>query len=148
MSERPNTVAGLVDKRRELAGRVELAQRELRELVAALDHIDAAIRIFDPDAEIGPPKRYPSAYMAFRGEMARHVMDALRQAKGRQITSLEIARHVMEGRGLKGDDRTIITIRKRVGACLAKLREKGVARDVPMAGEYKGWELVGGATSG
>jgi hypothetical protein len=39
MSERPNTFAGLVDKRRELAGRIEHVQRELRALVADLDHV-------------------------------------------------------------------------------------------------------------
>lgn len=134
--------AGLIDKRRELAGRIEHAQRELRALVADLDHIDAAIRIFDPSAHVGPAKRYPIAHQAFRGEMARHVMEALRTAKGRPVTSLEIARKVMDGRGLKDDGRTVIVIRKRVGACLAKLRAKGIARDVLMAGEYKGWELA------
>jgi hypothetical protein len=46
MTERPNTVSGLIDKRRELAGRIEHAQRELRAPVTDLDHIDAAIRIW------------------------------------------------------------------------------------------------------
>jgi hypothetical protein len=91
MTERPNTVAGLIDKRREIAGRIEHVQRELRALVADLDHIDAAIRIIDPNADIGPAKRYPAANAAFKGEMARHVMEALRRAKA-PITSLEIAR--------------------------------------------------------
>jgi hypothetical protein len=31
--ERPNTVAGLIDKRREIAGKIEHAQRGLRALV-------------------------------------------------------------------------------------------------------------------
>jgi hypothetical protein len=70
MSDHPRTVAGLIDKRRELAGRIEHLQRELRALVADLDHIDAVIRIFDPEAVIGPAKRYPIAHQAFRGEMA------------------------------------------------------------------------------
>lgn len=33
-------------------------------------------------------------------------------------------------------------IRKRVGACLFKLVKKGVVREVPMAGSYKGWEMA------
>jgi hypothetical protein len=33
-------------------------------------------------------------------------------------------------------------IRKRVGACLFSLKAKGIARDVPTTGPYKGWELV------
>lgn len=139
--DHPNTVSGLIDKRREIAGRIEHAQRELRALVADLDHLDAAIRIFDPDADIGPAKRYPAAHGAFRGEMARFVMSALREAKA-PLTSLEIANGVMQGRGLTPDPKTTILIRKRVGACLWKLQASGVARSVPMAGEYKGWELA------
>jgi hypothetical protein len=50
MSERPKTVSRLIHKRRKIAGRIEHVQRELRGLVADLDHIDATIRIFDPDA--------------------------------------------------------------------------------------------------
>ena len=68
-------------------------------------------------------------------------MSALREAKA-PLTSLEIARAVMKGRGLTPDPKATVVIRKRVGACLWKLRDKGIARDVPMAGEYKGWEVV------
>jgi hypothetical protein len=35
-----------------------------------------------------------------------------------------------------------VTVRKRVGACLWKLRDQGLAVSVPMEGEYKGWRLV------
>ena len=58
MTERPNTLPGLIDKRREPAGRIEHAQRELRAFVADLDYVDAVIRIFDPDAIVGPAKRF------------------------------------------------------------------------------------------
>ena len=37
MTERPSTVSGLIDKRRENAGRIEHVQRQLRDLVADLD---------------------------------------------------------------------------------------------------------------
>jgi len=33
------------------------------------------------------------------------------------------------------------TIRKRVGACLWKLRAKGIVAEVPQPGEYKGWRI-------
>ncbi|SEE99316.1 hypothetical protein SAMN05444161_8604 [Rhizobiales bacterium GAS191] len=48
----PNTVSGLIHKRREVAGQIEHVQRQLRDLVADLDHLDATIRIFDPNADI------------------------------------------------------------------------------------------------
>ena len=140
MTDRPNTVAGLIEKRREIAGKIDYVQRELRALVADPDHIDATIRIFDPDADIGPAKRYQAAHGAFRGEMARHVMEALRTAR-KPTTSLEIARGVMEGRGLQPDAKTTVLIRKRIVACLGKLKAKGM-REVPLPGEYKGWELI------
>jgi hypothetical protein len=141
MKERPNTVSGLIDKRREIAGRIEHTQRLLNDLISDLDHIDATIRIFDPDADLGRAKAYPPRNGAFKGEMLRFVLNALRQAQ-EPLTSLSIARQVMEGRGLDlGDDRMVITIRKRVGACLWKLGAKGVVTKVPMAGEYKGWQL-------
>lgn len=53
--EHPNPVAGLIAKREEIASRIEAAQRELRGLVIDLDHIEAAIRIFDPMPNLGLP---------------------------------------------------------------------------------------------
>ena len=38
--ERPNTVAGLLDKRREISGRIEHLQAELNDLIIDLDHVD------------------------------------------------------------------------------------------------------------
>jgi hypothetical protein len=49
-AEYPHTVSGLIEKRREIAGKIEHTQRELHNLVVMLDHLDFTIRIFDPDA--------------------------------------------------------------------------------------------------
>ena len=68
--ERPNTVAGLLEKRAELAALVKFHQAELRKVVCDLDHLDATIRLFDPDADISRVKRYPTKHRAFKGEMA------------------------------------------------------------------------------
>jgi hypothetical protein len=45
--ERPNTVPGLLDKRREISGKIEHYQRLLNELIVDLDHLDHTIRFFD-----------------------------------------------------------------------------------------------------
>jgi len=37
--ERPNTLAGLIEKRREIAGKIEHHQRILNELIVDLDHM-------------------------------------------------------------------------------------------------------------
>jgi len=142
MSDHPHTIAGLIDKRREIAGKIEHTQRELRNLVVMLDHLDATIRMFDPDADLGPAKRYPVAHQAFKGQMAQYVLGALREGNGRPVTSLEIAEKVIASRGLTADQKTMILIRKRVGAALWKYKQRGLAREVPMTGDLKGWTLA------
>ena len=83
---------------------------------------------------LAQPKAFPVRHQAFRGEMLRFVLGALRAASG-PLTS--------QGRGLDPNDaRAVSLIRKRVGACLSKLKQKGVVREVLQPGEYKGWQLA------
>ena len=113
----------------------------MRRLVVELDTIDAAIRLFDPTADLDSIKRrlYPPRHEAFRGEMMRHVMGALRLAE-QPLSRQDIAAVVMKGRGLNPDDLQVSTIiRERVGACLWKLKARGLARDVKIAGQLKAW---------
>lgn len=138
--EHPNTVSGLLDKRAELAALLKFHRAELRKVTCDLDHLDAAIRLFDPDADISRVKRYPTKHRAHKGEMARFVLGALRKATG-PINSLEITRAMIAQRGLNADDGTVVLMRKRVGACLTKLKANGTVEEVPQAGEYKGWRL-------
>lgn len=137
-----HVLSGLLEKRAEIAGKTEQAHRVLNDLVADLDYIDGAIRVIDPSHEITHrAKRVPPRMGSFKGEMSRFVLGHLRQAT-EPATSLEIAYAVMDGRGLNKDDqRAVITIRKRVGACLYKLKRKGLVREIPTEGEYKRWEI-------
>lgn len=142
--ENEHVLGGLSRKRAEIAGQIEHTQDALRKLVIDLDSIDAAIRLFDPEADIGAirPKQYPPRHAAFRGEMMRHVMGSFRLAKG-PLTSLDIARTVMAGRGLNPDDAgLLVTIRKRVGACLWKLKQGGHVKEVADVGDLKAWVLA------
>jgi hypothetical protein len=50
--KRPNTLAGLIEKRREIAGKIEHHQRVLNELIIDLDHVNHTIRLFDPDCDV------------------------------------------------------------------------------------------------
>jgi hypothetical protein len=139
--ENEHVLGGLARKRGELAGQIEHTQALLRRLVTELDTIDAAIRLSDPTADLGSIKQrlYPPRHQAFRGEMMRHVMGALRMAE-KPVTSRDIALTVMKGRGLNRDDLELSgVIRKRVGACLWKLKQNGLAREVPTVGDLKGW---------
>jgi len=139
--ERPNTIAGLLDKRAELAALVKFHRAELQKITCDLDHVDATIRLFDPNADTSRVKRYPTKHRAQKGEMARFVLVMLKQATA-PLTSLEITQAQIKARGLKADDQTVVLMRKRVGACLTAQQAKAVVRSVPMEGPYKGWELI------
>lgn len=141
----PHVLTGLLKKRSEISGQIEHAHRVLNDLIADLDYIDNAIRIIDPDCDVSTTKakQFPPRMGAFRGEMARFILGHLRTAT-EPVTTLELAYAVMDGRGLNKDDqRTVIVMRKRVGACLYKLRTKGLAREVACTGEYKRWVMAG-----
>ncbi|MGZ8406690.1 MAG: hypothetical protein ACXWVJ_01540 [Caulobacteraceae bacterium] len=139
--ERPNTVAGLLDKRATLAALLKFHQAEVRKIICDLDHLDAAIRLFDPHADTSRVKRYPTKHRAQKGEMARFVLLALKHAAV-PLTSLDIVKAQIKARGLKADDQTVVLMRKRVGACLTAQKNRGVVRPIPTEGPYKGWELV------
>lgn len=138
MRERPNTVSGLVAKRAELVKLRADLERELRAVTVDIDHLDGAIRLFDPTQTPAARKRYATKHRAKKGQMQRFVLGALRTATG-PLTSRDIAEAWCADRGLHADDGTMVVIRKRVGACLIALRAKGLAQDAGHVGEHKGW---------
>ena len=138
MDPRPNTVAGLIELHREIAGQIEATRQTMNRLVADLEAVEHTLRLFNPDAEIPRAKPLPSQNQAFRGEMRRLVLSALRAAD-RPLTNLEIARQVVAIRKLGDDPKTVVVMRKRVGAALWKLKQLCWAVEVPQEGDYKGW---------
>lgn len=139
--ERPNTVAGLLEKRALLAGRLKFLRAEERKTICDLDHIDAAIRLFNSEADTRRVQRYPTQHRAKKGEVVRLVVRMLRESAG-PLTALDIVHQQIKERGLKADDATVVLMRKRVGACLTKLKGNGHVRVVPLPGLYQGWEIV------
>lgn len=139
--ERPNTVAGLIEKRAQLSAMLKYLRAEERKVICDLDHIDAAIRLFDPDAEAKRIVRYPTKHRAKKGEVVRLVVKLLKAAD-HPLTSLDIVHAQIKVRGLKADDATVVIMRKRVGACLTKLKADGYVRVVPLPGLYQGWEIA------
>lgn len=136
--DRPNTVAGLVEKRAELAGYRKHLENELHKVTCDLDHLEAAIRLFDPEADIRRVKRYATKHRAKKGHMRRFVLERLKEAV-EPITSRQIAEAWVQDRGLNADDATLVIIRKRVGACLNSLKLAGVIVGTAQDGPHKGW---------
>jgi len=134
--ERPNTVSGLVAKKAELEKVRDGLEADLRAVVADLDHLDAAIRLFGQTQARG---RYMRQYRARKGSVRRFILTALRDATG-PITSRDLTERWCAERGLKTDDATWAILRNRIGASLTALKNDGLALGVgTQADGYKGW---------
>lgn len=141
--EHEHVLSGLIRKRGELAGQIEHAQTVLRQFIIDLDNLDATIRLFDPDIDLAEikPKPLPPRHAAFKGEVSRIVLTALRQ-RG-PMTAQQLAQHVMADRGLNtADMRLVRTLGKRVGACLRHHRSRGLVRSIHQPGRLGLWEVA------
>ena len=89
MTERPNTVAGLQAKRAELVKLRSQLEREVHKITCDLDHLDAAIALFDPANQPAAVARYAVKHRAKKGALKRFVLGFLRDASA-PVTSKDI----------------------------------------------------------
>jgi len=138
--ERPNTISGLNAKRKELATLHNQLVKEAKKVLCDIDHIDAVIRVFDPDADIQRIRlnRYATKHRAPKGHMKRFVLSSLREAS-EPITSRQITEAWIKDRGLEPDEPTFVILRKRVGACLKTCENDGLAEGAGQTTEHDGW---------
>lgn len=139
--ERPNTVAGLMAKRDELLKLRKALEKDLHKVTCDIDHLDAAIALFDPEQTPRAIQRYVTKHRAKKGSVQRFVLDYLRKTTG-PVTSKDITTAWLEARNLRTDDETYVIIRKRIGACLTKFQERGTVTGAGHIGEYKAWVLA------
>jgi hypothetical protein len=144
MSE-PHVVSALVRKRAELAGDIELAHERLRQMILALENLDATLLMFDPRYRVESikPKAFrPPKDWSNRGQMTRICLSILRQAS-EPMTSRDIAVQLLIERALDRDDHRLLRLMtKRVGVALRGQREKGAVRAEQGPGQYVLWELA------
>ena len=141
-----HTLSGLVAKRAEIAGQINQIRASLRQLIIDLDHIDAAIRLFDPRYDVDQirPKSYPAGHVTYRGELVKIVLDLLREAPG-PLTTREVASHIMIERGQNTRDETVLKVMtRRAGALLRHYRDRGMVRSIkdPRRGQFDLWEVA------
>ncbi|ODA67896.1 hypothetical protein A7A08_01063 [Methyloligella halotolerans] len=147
--DRPNTVAGLVSKHAELVALREKYKAEIKKLTVDIDHLDAAIRLFDPNADTYAIREYVTKYRAEKGSVKRFVLNTFREASD-PLTSRQITEMWTADRGLVADEATLTTIRKRIGACIKTcvnqglIEECGWTEDHDANGPYKLWRLKRG----
>lgn len=139
-------VHGLIDNRAEVVGKIEALQAQLAQLLSDLDSLDRSIRIFEPDIDLAdaPVKPVPPANAAFRGEVQRFLLDAIRKSDV-ALTTHDLARSIMEARGLNTADKALLKlISTRTGHSLSSLRRKGfVVAEKANAGGLLRWQLTG-----
>ena len=116
----------LRDKRSELAGLVKGLEQELSEHRAALTHLDATMRLFDPEIrpeEIGPRQRRHCNAWFRPGECLRLIYDVLRDVP-QPMTTREVVERVRELKSISvGDDRQRALIQKTVLASLNRAKD-------------------------
>jgi len=131
-----HVVSGLVAKRSELAGLINHHQEAMRRISADIAHVDAAIKIFDPDYDLRTVK--PIAFRTGNpwfghGETSRWALEAMRMAEG-TLSTRQIAERLIEksGKTVSGSKEWDSIMKLVVGA-LRRLESKGYVRAVGKA---------------
>jgi hypothetical protein len=140
----PHVVTGLITKRREIAGQIEDLQRRMKQAVADLDHVEASLRIFKPDIDLEEimPRPVPPPHAAFKGEVSRILLEALRETT-RPLSTRDLTYVMMRWRGMSTEDAKLVRLmQQRTGACLAHWRQRGVLQSSPGPKDMLLWEVA------
>jgi hypothetical protein len=135
-------VSGLVAKRSELVGQVEHYRRELHRLADELGHLDATIRLFDPNYDLGAfaVSKTGGRHQWFgAGECQRLVLETLRDAVD-PLSGRALARTLLARKGLEDNREVLAAVQKTALAVLRRLAAKGVVRSQALADGTRVWE--------
>ncbi len=126
----------LREKRSELSGIVSCLEQQLAQHRDSLTHLDATMRLFDPDMlpqDTNPASQRERVSWFRPGECRRLIYDALRDAP-QPLATRDLAERVMAAKGIPvvDDHRTRALIQKTVLASLSQA--KGAIERTEMAG--------------
>ncbi len=123
----PHVINALVEKYRELSGKlveVEKQQKEIRQQLKVIDH---TIRLYRSDFEvtgIRPKRPYKQNPYFPRGQFYRVVMDILRDAK-ESMTARELAIEALRRQGIEPDSDLADQFRRTLNGRLVKYAKAG-----------------------
>lgn len=122
----PHVISALSNKRAELAGIVNQLERQLEQQQANLAHLDATMRLFDPDIRPNKirPKQQRARSIWFRpGECLRLIYDALREA-AQPMTTRQLAERIMRVKAMPtADDRQRELVQKTLLGLLNRAKD-------------------------
>jgi hypothetical protein len=133
-----HVIGALRHKRAELAGMLRQLEQQLVQQRANLAHVDATMRLFDPDVRPKDirPKQLRERNAWFRqGECLRLIYDELREAT-QPATTRELAERIMRVKAIPAadDDRrervqkTLLASLNRAKQTIARVETAGVVR--------------------
>jgi hypothetical protein len=139
-----HVVAGLIEKRRELASIIDELQRRLDQHRADLTHINGTLRVLasDLDPETIRSKRVyrRNRYFA-RNELSWLCLGVLRTAASELLSTDDIADRVITAKGFDSGDAILrAAIREQVGSTVKRLHREGTIANIG-AGRASKWKL-------
>ena len=131
-----HVMSALRNKRAEMAGTVVQLEQQLVRQRADLSHLDATMRLFDPDIrpnEIRPKQRRARSTWFRHGECLRLIYDELRDAP-QPMTTRELAERIMRVRAIPAADarsrdlvqKTLLGSLNRAKQTIARIETAGV----------------------
>jgi hypothetical protein len=138
-----HVLSGLMTRRSEIAELIAEKRAEIRHMMITLEHIDATIREFQPDAELENVDKKgtrPDTW-AGRGEALKIILNILRLAE-KPMGTMDIAKEVMRQRGMSlHDKRMVRVVTRRVCATLRAQRDQGRVQSSGERGQ-QAWDVV------
>jgi hypothetical protein len=107
--------AALKHRRSKLLGEIFVLNRQIRNKRTQIAHLDATLKMFDPDYESGSmkAKRYHRPPMFGHGELGRAILSVMRESDGEPLAAFEIADRVRTRLGVPDDAKMAVTSRVR-----------------------------------
>jgi hypothetical protein len=137
-----HVIGALREKRSELGGMIKLLEERLQQHRVDLAHLDATMRLFDPDIrpqEIRPRQQRAHSAWFRPGECLRLIYDELRDAS-QPVTTRELATRIIRTKNMPTEDvRSRELIQKTVLGSLNRAKET-IARS-ESAGVVS-WQLI------
>ncbi len=128
------------------AGCIARLERQLDQQRANLTHIDGALGLFEPDRDPGdikPKRTYARRTRYFaKGELSRLVLEALRDARGKPLSTDDMAGQIIAAKGFDAADRVLrAAIRDRALTSLRAIRKRGAVEQIGL-GRGMRWKLA------
>jgi hypothetical protein len=140
-----HVVSALKEKRIQIANQIESLQGQLRRATIDLDHVEASLRLFDPDVDMAAlsPRKVAQVLYDTKGDTGRVILETLRTTTG-PLTTAQVCEAVMKARGLDTNDKGLCRLMmRRTNANLKHwAKKRGLIRSMPGVGQQLLWEIA------